>query len=244
MANNIHLGNPKLPPYIELRFSIFKEILNNGYTGNEIRLRNNNKIRILFSEIICILCLSKKKNSYDSIKITKSEFNMMNISEKLSAKHISYGKSVFMNNDPKELFIAINELAYHVSIESKNATQARWWVEWIIEFEKICKFKKEKCRAERRQFIPVSSNLQMDIIWIVWEVLLFESSKRNATITRIIKSLLELFCVQYRPPTKRKRKYLIYFAISLLTETVDFSIPLFTKKDIIENVKKKNKYYL
>ena len=68
MSNNIHLGNPKLPIYMHMRFEIFKKLLLSGYTGQEIRLRNNEKIRVLFAEIISIMALSKKNNSFDNIK--------------------------------------------------------------------------------------------------------------------------------------------------------------------------------
>ena len=63
ISKYIHLGNPKLPLYIQMRFEDFKNIVVNGYVGNELKMGNNKKIRILFAEIISILCLSTKKHT-------------------------------------------------------------------------------------------------------------------------------------------------------------------------------------
>ena len=40
---------------------------------------------------------------------------MMKITYKLKADSINYAKIVFRDNDPKELFIAINEFAWNIS---------------------------------------------------------------------------------------------------------------------------------
>ena len=82
-SKHIHLGNPKLPIYIDLRLTHFKQILNGGYQDNIIKMRNNEKIRKLFGEIMCVLCLSKKKHTFDNIKIQKDDFNITKIAYKL-----------------------------------------------------------------------------------------------------------------------------------------------------------------
>ena len=239
MSNQIHLGNPKLPIYIEMRFKVFKNIISNGYIGNELRLRNNEKIRSLFSEIISTLCLSKTKNSFDKISIKDKDFNMSNIADKLVANNVTYGQEVFLTTDPRELFIAVNELAYHLSSKSRNLSSARYWVKWILEFDKICNNKKKPCKAERRAFIPVDSKYQNDPIWIVWELLLRKSDEKGTAITKIITSLLSLFCIRFTPTSKNRKKYILYFALSLLIEYTDLTIPLHKDIAVIEQIKKK-----
>ena len=124
----IHLGNPKLPIYIAMRFNNFKDIISNGYVGNELSLRNNVKVRQLFSEIICILTQSRKKHSFEVVKILKAdEFDMTHMASKLKAPSIDFAKDVFKSDDPKELYIAMNEFAYHLSKASRNSVMACYW---------------------------------------------------------------------------------------------------------------------
>ena len=58
----IHLGNPRLPIYIMMRFTQFKSIVYEN-SDTELELRNVSKIRKLFAEIVYVLCFSKKKTS-------------------------------------------------------------------------------------------------------------------------------------------------------------------------------------
>ena len=237
----IHLGNPKIAIYLELRIQNFKTIVNNGFVNKELRLRNNDRIRKLFGEIMCILCDAKRRHSFDSIKITKEDFDMTLMTDRFKAPNVKYLEEVFMKDDPKELFVAVNELAFNISLDGKNTFSACYWIEWITEFEIICKAKKEKCKCERRNNIPVDSKYQMDIIWLIWDVLLKESTKRSRIIQKIINSLLSLFTLKYTSGCHRKRKYILYFVVSILCENivVEEEIIRVKQKEIVYSVLKK-----
>jgi len=182
--------------------------------------------------------LSKKKSSFDCPKIKENDYISFNNSFKLKATNVSFGNKIFKKNDPKELFIAINELAFNIINKTKNSNDAYYWFEWILSFETLAKKNKNSISCSRREFNVLSKH-QYDIIWVVWDVILNESYKRNQGIQKIINSLLELYCIRYSPGSKRKRKFIIYFAISLLTEIVDNNIPIFNDSEPINAVKNK-----
>ena len=242
MSKYIHRSNPKLPIYLKMRLDTFLNIIDGGFKNNILELRNNIKIRNLFCECMCVLCFSKKSHSYENIKInTDEEFNLTNIESKLIAPSIEYGSIIFRDDDPKQLLIPINELAY--CITKNNSINSCYWVEWIIEYEIICKKKKINLLGNRRDF--GDSSHQKDIIWIIWELLLKYSENKYKISYKIIKSLLELFKVKYSTSVKKRRKHIIYFAISILTEKIDYEIPITDDKEKIEIIMKKiNNIYL
>jgi hypothetical protein len=243
VSKYIHLGNPKLPIYIAKRIEQFKAIVSNGYLEDELTMRNHTQIRNLFAEIIAILCLSRKKHPFEPMKIKKEEeFNISFMSSRLKAPSIDFATSLFRKDDPKELFIAINEFAYHISRKSKNAMSACYWLEWIIDYETICKSKKETCSCETREFAPVGEKFKKDPIWIVWDAILSECKERKDLITtKIIDALLSIFCIKFTSGVKRRRRFIVYFAISLLADPVDFTIEILSlsQKKQVEKVVEK-----
>lgn len=241
VGKHIHLGNPKLPIYLELRFNNFKEVVQNGYVGFELNMRNSTKIRKLFAEIIIVLCQSKKKHSIESVKIKKQEeFDITTMSSKLKAPNVGYVTNIFKKDDPKELFIAINEFMYHISSDSKNSLEACYWFEWIMEFDNLCKKRKEAAVCERRTFVNVDEKFQKEPIWIIWDALFYSNSSNTCEITKkILKSIFELFTIRYTSGTKKKRKYLVYFAISIITESFDKNVNIIEDKVVVDNVTKK-----
>jgi hypothetical protein len=243
VGKHIHLGNPKLPIYLSMRFNSFKDLIST-YTGFELNMRNNDNVRKIFAEIIAVICISKKKHSIESVKIKKQEeFDMTTMANKLKAPNVNYATAIFKKDDPKELFIAINELAYHVSKDSMNSLEACYWLEWILEFENLCKKKKEICICERRTFVGGDEICVNEPIWMIWDVLFKENTSHSSAtreITKkILKSIFDLFCMRYTSGVKKKRKYLLYFAISLLTDKYDATIDMIENKTTVDNITKK-----
>jgi hypothetical protein len=215
----VHLGNPKIAIYLEMRINNFKEIISSGFKNNEIRMRNNAKTRRLFAEVMCVLCDAKKKHCFQDIKIAKTDFDMTQLTDRFKAPNVNFSDVIFLKGDPRELYIAINEFAYSIS-SAKNVMTGCYWIEWIIEFESKCKSNHEKLKCERRANMPVESKFQMDVVWIIWDVLFHESKNKSKIVQKIIKSLLSLFTLKYSTSCCKKRKYILYFVVSMLCEEV------------------------
>ena len=107
--------------------------------------------------------------------------------------------------------------------------------EWIIGFETVCKKRKEKQQCIKRD-IPVESCYQCDLIWIIWDTILYYGKLKGIFITKILSSLLQLFCIKYTTSLCKKRRYILYFAVSLLIENVSTDIDIVVDKLVIQSV--------
>jgi hypothetical protein len=224
---------------MENRYIIFRNIFEQKHYISELELRNNPTIRKLFAEIICNITLSEKKHAVEPIKIIREEeFDITQMTERLIAPSIQYIEPIFQKKDPKELFITMNEFAYNISSERKNMTISCYWIEWLIEFDSICRKRKEITKCEPRLNIPVHGKYQTDTIWMVWDVFFYyaKTVENTGYIEKILNSLLKLFCIKYTHATPKKRKYLLYFAVELLTEIVPTNVEIVSNKEVLQVV--------
>ncbi len=235
-CKHIHLGNPKLVLYLEKRFELFKSIINNGQVLSQLDLRNNTNIRNMFAEIVCILCMSVKKHSFEVIKINKmEEFDITLMTERLKAPGDQYARVFFLEDDPKAIFIPMNEFAYHISSESKNTVFACYWIEWILEFETLCKKRKAVCMVERRPYVSVDIKLARDLVWIIWDALFYYiKTLNNPFLNKTMDALFTLFSLHYTNACGKKRRYMLYFAVSLCTEQANMDVELVADKRKVE----------
>jgi hypothetical protein len=141
-------------------------------------------------------------------------------------------------DDPHELWIAINEFTFHITSNAKhipNMTLACYWVEWIIEFDVICKKRKQYCICETRDKTPVEHKYKKEIIWILWDALFYVVlEKKNEFLHQLLVSLFHLFCMKFTPACVRKRRYLLYFAVSVVTDTVNTDMEMIHNKPLLK----------
>jgi len=233
----IYIGNPKISIYLEMRYNTFRNNMNQGTFITELDARNSDKIRKLFAEIICTLALSEKKPAFEQIKIrSHDDFDMTQLSNKLKAPNTDYVRDNMKPKDPRELIIAMNELSYSLSSDSKNMASACYWIEWTLEFESICKKRKQLIKCEVRNY-KVENKYRNNIVWIIWDILLdYANLQNNKLIEKTMQSLVNLFCIKFTDASPKKRRYLLYYAVSLITETVNTNVEILPNKVILQNV--------
>jgi hypothetical protein len=208
MCKYTHIYNPKIPIYLHKKFLEFKEIA--GKTNDDIQLRNIDEIRRLFFSLTLIFCSSKRECVLDTPTF-QFNFEMDKMYMNLKAPNVSYIQNYFKNGDPKEYYIPLNELMYHLK-ETKNKMDIFYWIEWIIAYDSLLLKNKKQLQCVKREF-AVNTN----IIWIIWELLLSFDKQP-------IESLLHLFSIKYK--NNKKKKCILHLCVMYIITKVDYNIPI------------------
>lgn len=235
VSKHIHIANPKIFLYIQNRITVFKNIISNKEYISELHSRNDIKVRELFAEIITILSTSNKKNGLEPVKINKNNvFDMTILPDKLKADNMDYVKDIFLKKDPKEIFIALNELSY--SIKSKDYINCCYWYEWIIEFETTCKKNKKPCIIEPRNY-NILNKFRTNVVWIIWDILFhYIDNSDNSKLINLLKASLDIFTINYSTASCKKRRFIIYYAISLYTDNINTNCEVISNKPLVQTV--------
>lgn len=239
MSKYVHIGNPRLPVYIIMRLEDFRAIVSNGYRDNELEMRNDARIRMLFCEIFSLMCFSQRKHCYSTIKIPKKEFQITELSYKLKADNLKYAEEIWQKDDPKECFIAINEFMYALHNGETLEMEACYWYEWALDYEQILKKKHDKCVCARRSFALVEPKLQNEIVWLFWEGILNYSIEKGPFYEKIVDALFNLYCLRFSQGSKRKRRFVLYFAINILCAPINVAMPISQNARGLEQIKAK-----
>lgn len=225
MSRNIGMSNPKLPVIVAKCFTDFKQVATGEFSTNQLGMRNSGKVRKIFAKTISLLCTSRKRGRLEYVKIDKdNDYDIVKLSSRLKAPSADFSNGVMLGGDPTEIGVAVNEFCYQISKNVRNHLMADYWVEWLLEFDKICRKKKERCQCARRDFAPQEDEGGKDVSFVLWDALLKEAKSRpQKAIVTIMSNILELFKVRFTAGVKRRRRHMLYFAVSLLCEPLDLT---------------------
>ena len=235
-TKNINIYNPTLPAFLYNKNQQWQSIVdNNKFTKENIfLLRNHPSVRLLLAEMITVLVLSKKRKLNPLPKINKNEFIIDNFKAKLVAKDNRLIENIIMDGDPSEIKIAINEMAFH--LHHKNINKALYWLNWILEWEKINSKKYGKYECASRANEGIDSKYFKDVVWLIWSTL-HKISRLNNTNTNAwsnqIQSLWKLYTNKFTPSTRTKKLTYILWTMLYITETIDYVISLIDRPELL-----------
>lgn len=243
----VHIGNPRIAVYLEHKHQQYVFICGK-YTMMPIQVRNDSGARRMFAEIVCILCDATRKHALNPIKIAADDFDLGYLKSRFKAPSMIYAEPIYHKNDPAEFIVAVNEFAYHISSSSRNTIMACYWIEWIHEFDRrfgggedgggACAGAGAGARQRRtftcepRIFAPVDHKYRSDVIWLIWDVILYTVEEEVAArengraIQKCVVALLYLYSMNYTKGSYNRRKYILYFVVNLMCETALAAVAL------------------
>ena len=244
-SKSINIYNPKLPEFLYNKTKQWDAIIDCGkFTkDNILLLRNHPAIRLLLAEMVSILCLSRKRKLNTLPRIKKEEFIIDNFKSKLEAKDNRLITDICIDGDPSEIRIAINEMANHIYY--CKTMKALYWLNWIIEWEKVNSKKYGKYECGMRGVPGVDGKYFKDVVWLIWSTINkvcqnkfgFGSDNSNGSgngnIVEQVSYLYKMYCSKFTPGTRGKKQNLIIWAILYMTETIDNAVPLIDRPQIL-----------
>lgn len=223
----VSINNPKLAHHLYKKNNLLNNILkcvdkNDRY--GLLDLRNNLVIRNLFFSIVTILSMSDKTNRYDNYpKLKDADFDFENIYKRFTANVYLLPNDFIHFNEPEELKLVMNEI--YTYLKNKNYEICIYWTIWVFEWEKRNIKAKNSWHIDARD-IDVDPKFQADLVWIVWSCILLETENKCKDTKLQIRSLYELFKHDYTSRKRSKRISYVHKCICILTNDIDYDIPL------------------
>ncbi len=239
-CKQISIHNPKLPCFLYHRFLRWKKITDNNkfQKGDILLLRNHPELRNTITELITTLTLAKKRKAETFPKIKKTDFIITNFRQNLEASNNKFINSVTREGDPKEIMIAANELGYQMF--KNNLKKALYWTVWIVEWDKVNTKRYGDYQCGTRKNEDIDPKYYTNSIWLIWDIIFIVkkaksqmSGNEHPELNRQITALWKLFCYQYTPSQRTKKLPLLIWTIHLLTEKIDWDIPIVDRPYLI-----------
>ena len=215
-AQHAHAGGCGVPVYISRRYEVFKKIMEED-VPDDLAARNHTEIRRLFAEVSSVLATGQHSMPFVRVNVdAANDFSVDVMARRFRAPDLSYGKPIHQDEDPPELFPAVNELVYALTGPSCDELSALYWIEWILGYCAIRRKQKRPIGAASRR-PRLGTKLSSHIVWIIWDVFKHLAEAADPRLTAAIRGIEDLFAIRFSVGAVGRRRFLLYWASHLLT---------------------------
>ena len=200
-------------------------------------------------------------NTKNLPKISNSDMSMDCIRQRIMASDMNnlYHNNLVHPNDPIEAKIALNEILFHINRISFNDlsrqnTNTRitdsikksifYWIKWLVKAESLIPDKNfifnnnSQSQLQSQSQSQSQNNNNDDWAIIIWNMIfikckIHKNQSLNRFAIRNIKSLYQLFIINYKKSQRNNKIYLLYTALMSLIyhNVIDWKIPTISIND-------------
>jgi len=234
-ARHIHRGAPNVFLYLVQKYETFSTYERQYGVLNMTDIRNNTDVRNLVCEVAASLALCRKQKpiTFPKIKV-EHDFHPLTIQEHLKAPSSSYARHIADGEDPLDLYVPLNELAYCLRPETRDAIRALYWTAWILKY--VSQKKKEKvdilCAARPNSF--TDDTFARHPIWLIWTTVLdaAKQSPQAGLLNPYMDAVFKLYCLRWKPAVMKSRNVFLSTAITFVCESTTLDIHARVPSDI------------
>ena len=227
-AVHINRGAPNVFTYLVQQYETFGPHESRYSVINMTDIRNNAEVKLLLCQVACstALCRKSKLPALPKIK-PEHDFLQVVIEENIKAPSATYARAFMKPEDPINLFVATNELAYSLRPETRDTARALYWISWILKFES--RYKKEHKTplvfSFRSNDYVSDKHLRLGI-WLIWDCIWnsARTSPQQTTILPYIDAVYKMYCLRWAPGDMKKRLPFLINAVLFVTESSSLDI--------------------
>ena len=168
-------------------------------------------VRSIIAEVVSVLASGDGRYKATRHSVADEMFNLTHLKPHLKATSRDPGRPYVKEDDPAEAAICANELAY--ALATKNLTQAHFWTEWLLAWQRRCVKHKlsSQCASRKLEGGPTKQTTTPPLL--LWTVLAGEAAKHTRQLVTLVACWQRLFMVRFTTKVNPCRSLLLHAAV-------------------------------
>ena len=206
-AAQYYYNHRKMSVYLTDRYRRFKQV---AAGKADIELRNVEMVRSIVAETAAVIAAGDRRFKATRTTMADEMFSLDHLRPHMKAPSRDIGRPYILDADPPEAAMCANEFAH--ALQSSRLSDAQFWAEWLLAWQRRCIKQKTSCACGARSAIGVSEKHRTTPALLLWQVLRGVVHGNN-TLDITVSAWEELFMVRYSGRVNGCRAMLLLAAV-------------------------------